>query len=92
MKPLENTVFTVVRLAYGATLEQACKLAGIEPTEVHLTQAVREKIETAKLPQDFRIISFDGNQITISERIDGERRVRGFAVPEVPVLQARISA
>ena len=77
-------VFTIVRLAYGASFESACQLAGISPKEVNLTQAVGEKTETEKLPQDFRIISFDGNQITISERIDGECRVRGFAVTEHP--------
>ncbi len=73
-----HSVFTVVRLADGATLDRACKLAGIAPASVTLTQKVGEK-PPDDLPHDFRIISFDGLQITISERIDGERRVRGFA-------------
>ena len=77
-----DKLFTVVRLAYQATLEHACQLAGVSPSAVNLIQRLGEKVETEQLPANFRIISFDGQQITISERIDGERRVRGFAVGE----------
>ena len=70
-------VFTVVRLADGASLQRACELAGINTADVTLIQNVGEKAPE-DLPNEFRIISFDGLQITISERIDGERRVRGF--------------
>jgi hypothetical protein len=73
-------LYTIVRLSYDATLERACELAGIAVSAVNLTQRTGEKVDTAILPANFRIISFDGTQITISERIDGERRVRGFAV------------
>ena len=79
-----NPMFTIIRLADGADLKRACELAGIQPAEVSLTQQLREKMDTEHLPKDFRIISFDGNQITISERVDGERRVRGFAVDGQP--------
>jgi hypothetical protein len=72
--------FTVVRLADGACLEEACKLAGVAQREVRLKQTMREKIPAELLSGDYRVITFDGVQITISERIDGERRVRGFAV------------
>jgi hypothetical protein len=76
----EEKVFTVVRLAPGATLQRACELAGIKPKDVHLTQTMNEKVAPDKLTGDFCVISFDGDQITISERIKGERRLRGFAV------------
>jgi hypothetical protein len=57
-------------------------LAGIAPSEVTLTQKLGQKLPN-DLPENFRIISFDGLQITISEKLDGERRVRGFmAEPE----------
>jgi hypothetical protein len=77
-----ENVFTVVRLAPGATLDRACELAGIPVKDVHLTQTMNEKVAPDKLAGDFRVISFDGDQITISERIQGERRLRGFAVGE----------
>jgi hypothetical protein len=73
-------LFTVVRLGDGASLERACELSGVSVTEVDFTQSMGEKIAPEKLMGDFRVISFDGHQITISERIAGERRVRGFAV------------
>lgn len=79
-KPETDSIYTIVRLAYDATLDRACELAGINPTEVNLVQKAGEKSPT-NLPADFRIISFDGVQVTISERINGERRARGFAVP-----------
>jgi hypothetical protein len=72
-------VFTIVRLAYDATFERACQLAGIEPGDVSITQRIGEK-PFENLPPEFRIVSFDGEQITISERIGGERRTRGFSV------------
>jgi|SRR5687767_6999743 len=75
-------MFTIIRLADGASQDQACKLAGIDPSEVNLTQKMGEKTNTEHLPADFRIISFDGQQITISERVAGERKVRGFAIGE----------
>ncbi len=86
MTPDEKTlnrkpVYTVIRLAYDATLERACELAKINPSDVALVQKVGERAP-ADLPDDFRIVSFDGMQMTISERIDGERRARGFAVNE----------
>jgi len=63
-------------------LERACKLAGIDPEGVDLTQTMHEKVEPRKLDGDFRVINFDGRQITISERINGERRLRGFLADE----------
>ena len=75
-------MFTVVRLAYNASLEEACALAGITVSQVRLVQKAGEKIDLAKMPDDFRIISFDGHQMTISERVGGVRQVRGFAVGE----------
>ncbi len=76
----EEKLFTVVRLGEGAQMERACQLAGIAPSEVDFTQSMAEKIAPEKLNGDFRVISFDGHQITISERIHGERRLKGFAV------------
>jgi hypothetical protein len=75
-------VFTAVRLAEGASLAAACRLARVSEAEVDLTQSLNEKIAPDLLTEDFRVISFDGNQMTISERINGERRVRGFAVSD----------
>ncbi len=72
-------IYTVVRLADDATVERACKLADIEVSDVDLVQRISE-ITPKNLPNSFRIVSFDGRQMTISERIQGERRVRGFAV------------
>ena len=72
--------FTVVRLADGASFEEACKLAGVALREVRLKQTMREKIPPELLSGNYRVITFDSVQITISERIAGERRVRGFAV------------
>lgn len=84
----DEKLFTVVRLGDGAKLERACELSGIRVADVDFTQSMGEKIAPEKLMGDFRVISFDGHQITISERIAGERRVRGFAVdrplPGVP--------
>ena len=75
-------MFTVVRLADGAKLDRACELAGIQPIHVDLIQSMAEKVAPSSLQGDFRVISFDGQQITISERIKGERAVKGFAVTE----------
>jgi hypothetical protein len=72
-------IFTIVRLADTGTLDRACELAGINPSEVSLTQKAGEQA-TRTLTGDFRIISFDGRQITISESVKGERSTRGFAV------------
>ena len=72
--------YTVVRLAEGGTLERACELAKIKRGDVNLVQRIGERIPQ-DLRDEFRIISFDGRQMTISERVDGERRVRGFEVP-----------
>ena len=80
----DEKLFTVVRLGDGAKLERACELSGIQVSDVDFTQSMGEKIAPEKLMGDFRVISFDGNQITISERIAGERRVRGFAVGRPP--------
>jgi hypothetical protein len=79
LKQDPDGIFTIIRLAYEATVERACELAGIGKGEVDLVQRVGEKAP-ANLPENFRIVSFDGAQMTISERINGERRVRGFAV------------
>ena len=86
---LEGDVFTVVRLADGARLERACELAGIQPIHVDLIQSVAEKVSPRHLQSDFRVISFDGQQITISERIKGERAVKGFAVEDRTVPMNR---
>src|SRR5688572_19909676 len=66
---VRKSIFTIVRLTNGATVERACELAGIAPSEVTLTQKVGEKTPE-DLPENFRIISFDGLQITISEKVD----------------------
>jgi hypothetical protein len=79
-KPEGESIYTVVRLAYDATLARACELAGIDARNVNIVQKAGEKLPT-NLSGDFRIVSFDGIQVTISERINGERRARGFAVP-----------
>jgi hypothetical protein len=76
---VEEGIYTIVRLADSGTLERACQLAGISPSDVTLTQKIGERTPQ-ELSGDFRIISFDGGQITISESINGERRTRGFAV------------
>ena len=82
-KPIEHTehrkIFTMVRLAYRATLQRACELAGINPSEVNAVHKIGDGIPK-DLPENFRIISFDGEQVTISERIDGQRQTRGFPV------------
>jgi hypothetical protein len=76
-----QSVYTIIRLAYDATVERACELAHLDKVEVALIQKVGERTPE-KLPENYRIVSFDGAQMTISERINGERRVRGFAVKE----------
>lgn len=78
-KLTDQKVFTIVRLAYDATVEKACELASIPRSDVNLVQRIGER-SPADVKDEFRIISFDGTQITISERINGERRVRGFRV------------
>ena len=82
-KPAADRLYTIVKLAYDATLKQACDLAKIKPNQVDLIQRAGEK-NPADLPADYRIVSFDGIQMTISERINGERSVRGFAVTPTP--------
>ncbi len=77
-KSQDREVYTVVRLAYHATVERACELAGIKVEDVDVIQR-RGEIAPKELPENYRIVSFDTTQITISERIGGERRVRGFA-------------
>jgi hypothetical protein len=76
-KPSDG-VFTVVRLAYHATVERACELAGIKVDDVDFIRRQGE-IAPREPPENYRIVSFDATQITISERVNGERRVRGFA-------------
>ena len=78
-RPTPDTIHTIVRLGYDATIERACQLAGIDQSDVDIVQRLGEEVPKA-MPGDFRIISFDGSQITISERINGERKTRGFAV------------
>ena len=78
-----KTIHTIVRLGYDATIERACELARINQSEVNVVQRFGDEVPKA-MSGDFRIISFDGYQITISERINGERKTRGFAVKPLP--------
>ena len=62
-----------------AARSNAPELAGISLSDVTIRQKMGEKTPQ-ELSGAFRIIVFDGRQMTISESIAGERRTRGFAV------------